>query len=96
HDRDDKFCGPFDDVFATEGVQVVSTPVRAPRANAFCERWIRTVRTECLDWLLIYSRRHLGRVLKIYIHHYNRERPHRALQLQAPEPGRVREDAAFD
>ena len=85
HDRDDKFCGPFDDVFATEGVQVVRTPVRAPRANAFCERWIRTVRTECLDWLLIYSRRHLGRVLKIYIHHYNRERPHRALQLQAPE-----------
>nr|MBA2311867.1 transposase [Actinomycetota bacterium] len=61
------------------------TPVRAPRANAFCERWIRTVRTECLDWLLIFSRRHLENVLKIYIHHYNRQRPHRALRLQAPE-----------
>jgi putative transposase len=73
-------------VFQTEGLQVVRTPVRAPRANAFCERWIRTVRSECLDWLLIFSRRHLERVLKIYIRHYNRQRPHRALQLQAPEP----------
>jgi len=54
HDRDAKFCGPFDEVFATEGLRVVRTPVRAPRANAICERWIRTVRTECLDWLLIF------------------------------------------
>jgi putative transposase len=83
--RDAKFCGAFDEVFATEGLHVVRTPLRAPRANACCERWIRTVRTECLDWLLIFSRRHLERVLKIYIHHYNRQRPHRALQLQAPE-----------
>ena len=85
HDRDAKFCGPFDEVFATEGLQVVRTPLRAPRANAICERWIRTVRTECLDWLLILSRRHFERVLRIYIRHYNRQRPHRALQLQAPE-----------
>ena len=86
HDRDAKFCRPFDEIFATEGLEVVRTPVRAPRANAFCERWIRTVRSECLDWLLILSRRHLERVLKIYIRHYNHQRPHRALQLQAPEP----------
>jgi putative transposase len=85
HDRDAKFCGPFDEVFATEGLQVVRTPIRAPRANAICERWIRTVRAECLDWLLIYSRRHLEHVLRVYIRHYNRQRPHRALQLQAPE-----------
>ncbi|MQB01940.1 MAG: transposase [Actinobacteria bacterium] len=85
HDRDAKFCGPFDDVFAAEGLQAVRTPVRAPRANAFCERWIRTVRTECLDWLLIFSRRHLERVLKIYVRHYNQQRPHRALRLQPPE-----------
>jgi putative transposase len=85
HDRDSKFCGCFDEVFATEGLQVVRTPVRAPRANAFCERWIRTVRTECLDWLLIFSRRHLERVLRIYIRHYNRHRPHRALDLSVPE-----------
>ena len=85
HDRDSKFCGAFDDVFATEGLQVIRTPTRAPRANAVCERWIRTVRTECLDWLLIFSRSHLERVLKIYIRHYNCHRPHRALELQAPE-----------
>jgi putative transposase len=85
HDRDSKFCGPFDGVFAAERLQVVRTPVRAPRANAFCERWIRTVRTECLDWLLIFSSRHLQRVLKIYIDHYNRQRPHRALDLRAPD-----------
>ncbi|MDQ5874132.1 MAG: integrase core domain-containing protein, partial [Actinomycetota bacterium] len=85
HDRDAKFCGPFDEVLATEGLQVVHTPSRAPRANAICEGWIRTLRTECLDWLLIFSRRHLEHVLRVYIHHYNRQRPHRALQLQASE-----------
>jgi putative transposase len=85
HDRDAKFCGPFDEVFATEGQQVLRTPIRGPRASAICERWIRTVRTECLDWLLIFSPRHLERVLRVYICHYNRQRPHRALQLQAPE-----------
>jgi len=85
HDRDAKFCGPFDEVFATEGLRVVRTPIRAPRANAICERWIRTVRAECLDWLLIFSRRHLERVLRVYVSHYNRQRPHRSLQLQAPE-----------
>jgi putative transposase len=81
-----KFCGLFDEVFATAGLQVVRTPVRAPRANAFCERCIRTARSECLGWLLIFSRRHLERVLRTYIRHYSRQRPHRALQLQAPEP----------
>jgi putative transposase len=85
HDRDAKFCGPFDEVFATAGLQVVRTLIRAPRANAISERWIRTVRMECLDWLLIFSRRHLEHVLRVYIRHYNRQRPHRALQLQAPE-----------
>jgi putative transposase len=69
----------------TEGVQVVRTPIRSPRANAICERWIRTVRTECLDWLLIFSSRHLERILRIYIRHYNSQRPHRALHLQVPE-----------
>jgi putative transposase len=64
----------------------VKTPVRAPKANAVAERFVRTVRAECLDWLLILNRRHLERVLRVYVHHYNRERPHRALELRPPEP----------
>jgi putative transposase len=64
----------------------VRTPLRAPKANSIAERFVRTVRAECLDWLLILNRRHLERVLRVYVDHYNRERPHRALELQAPEP----------
>jgi transposase InsO family protein len=59
----------------------VKTPVRAPQANAIAERFVRTLRSECLDWLLILNRRHLERVLRVYVEHYNRERPHRALRL---------------
>jgi putative transposase len=64
---------------------VVVTPVRAPTANAYAKRWVRTVRVECLDWLLIVNRRHLEQVLRIYIQHYNQHRPHRALGLEAPD-----------
>jgi len=85
-DRDAKFCRGFDDVFRSEGAQVVLTPVQAPNANAFAERWIRTVRAECLDWLLIVGRGHLEQVLRVYVEHYNRHRAHRALQLKAPDP----------
>jgi len=85
-DRDAKFCGSFDDVFGFEGAEVLVTPVQAPRANAYAERWVRTVRAECLDWLLIVGRGHLEQVLRIYIEHYNRYRPHRALGLAAPDP----------
>jgi len=65
-DRDSKYSGPFDEVSRTEGVKVVKTPIRAPKANAFAERWVRTVRTECLDWMLALGRRHLERILGIY------------------------------
>jgi putative transposase len=85
-DRDSKYSGPFDEVFRSEGSRIVKTPVRAPRANATAERFVRTVRAECLDWLLILNRRHLERVLRVYIDHYNRERPHRSLELRPPEP----------
>ena len=84
-DRDTKFCRSFDDVFASEGIRVIRTPIRAPNANAFAERWIETLRTECLDWLLILGPRHLDRVLRVYVQHYNRRRPHRGLELGVPE-----------
>jgi len=85
-DRDSKYSGPFDEVFRTEGVRVIRTPIRAPRANAFAERWVRTVRTECLDWTLVRGRPHLERVLRTYTAHYNQARPHRGLDLATPEP----------
>jgi transposase InsO family protein len=66
----------------------VKTPVRAPKANAIAERFVRTVRAECLDWLLFLNRRHLERVLRVYVDHYNAQRPHRALKLHLPEPER--------
>jgi putative transposase len=85
HDRDSKFSAAFDEVFRSEGIDVIHTPIRAPQANAFAERFVRTIRAECLDWLLIIGRRHLERVLRVYAAHYNRERPHRALALEPPE-----------
>ena len=85
-DRDSKFSGPFDEVFRSEGVRILKTPIRAPRANAFAERWVRTVRTEFLDWMLVFDRRHLERMLRAYAAHYNGARPHRGLDLKTPEP----------
>jgi putative transposase len=85
-DRDAKFTRAFDEVFRAEGAEVLQTPVQAPNANAHAERWVRTVRAECLDWLLIVGQSHLDRILRIYIQHYNRHRPHRALQLEPPDP----------
>jgi putative transposase len=64
HDRDTKFSGPFDEVLRGEGVRVIKTPVRAPRANAVAERWVRSVRNECLDHVLVFGRRHLGQILR--------------------------------
>jgi putative transposase len=85
-DHDAKFSRSFDDVFCAEGAEVLLTPVQAPNANAHAERWIRTVRAECLDWLLIVGRGHLEQVLRVYVQHYNAHRAHRALGLQPPDP----------
>jgi len=84
-DRDSKYSGPFDEVLRSEGIRIVKTPVRAPKANAIAERFVRTIRSECLDWLLILNRRHLEGVLHVYVDRYNRERPHRALELRPPD-----------
>jgi putative transposase len=84
-DRDAKFTRGFD-VLGSHGAEVLLTPVQAPNANAYAERWVRTVRDECLDWLLIVGRGHLEQVLRVYAAHYNTHRPHRALGLEPPDP----------
>jgi len=96
HDRDRKFTAAFDELFRSEGIKVIHTPVQVPQANAYAERFVRTVRNECLDWLLIIGRRHLEKVLRTYIQHYNQERPHRGLALQPPEPVRVKQPPSGD
>jgi putative transposase len=73
-------------MFYSEGAEVLVTPLQAPNANAYAERWIRTVRAGCLAWLLIVGRGHLEQVLRVYVEHYNRHRARRALQLKAPDP----------
>ena len=83
-DRDTKFTSSFDEVFRADGIRIIRTPIRAPRANAFAERFVGTVRRECLDRMLILGRRHLERVLDEYVAHYNGHRPHRALGQLAP------------
>ena len=88
-DRDSKFTPVFDDVLAGTGVRVIKTPVRSPRANSFAERYVGTLRRECLDHLLIHRERHLRRVLAEYARHYNEHRPHQSREQRPPlhEPG---------
>ncbi len=90
-DRDSKFTTAFDGVFVGNGTRVIRTPVRSPRANAFAERVVGTLRRECLDHVLILGERHLREVLAEYAWHYNGHRPHQALRQEAPlcQPGRV-------
>jgi transposase InsO family protein len=83
-DRDSKFTREFDEVFRSQGIQVIKAPVRAPTARAHAERWVGSVRRECLDRLLILGRRHLEHVLATYLAHYNAHRPHRALAQRPP------------
>jgi putative transposase len=83
-DRDAKFTSAFDEVFTTEGARMILTPIRAPKANAFAERFVRTVRNELLDLTLVTGRRHLVRLLAEYEAHYNSHRPHRGLALETP------------
>ena len=74
----------FDTVFRAEGIRVLLTPPQAPRTNAFVERWVRTVRRECLDRILIYNTGHLLAALREYLAHYNEHRPHQGLGQRPP------------
>ncbi|MGH3026559.1 MAG: integrase core domain-containing protein [Gaiellaceae bacterium] len=95
HDRDAKFPRAFDALLESDGIKVIRTPVRAPNANAYMGRWVGTIRRECLDRLLILGRRQLDQVLRVYVKHYNGERPHRALDLKPPDSS-IRSPLASD
>jgi len=84
-DRDQKFTKPFDEVFASEKIEIVRKPSPTPQANGVAERFVRTVRSECLDWLLILNQTHLDRVLAEFMEHYNGHRSHRGLKLTPPD-----------
>jgi transposase InsO family protein len=88
-DRDSKFTAEFDEVFVGSGVRVIKTPVRAPRANSLAERYVGTLRRECLDHVLIYGEQHLRQILAEYSQHYNEHRPHQSREQRPPlrEPG---------
>ena len=90
-DRDSKFTAAFDQVFVGNGTRVIKAPVRSPRANAFAERFVGTLRRECLDHVLIYGERHLHRTLAEYARHYNEHRPHQSREQRPPlhEPGQA-------
>jgi putative transposase len=88
-DRDSKFTTVFDEVFIGSGVRVIKTPVQSPQANSFAERYVGTLRRECLDHLLIHGERHMRQILAEYARHYNEHRPHQSREQRPPlyEPG---------
>lgn len=86
HDRESKFSGSFDAVFVSEHIKIVRTPVRAPNAHAYAERWVRTVREECLDKLIILNEGHLRHVMQDYVEYYNNARLHQGIGQQVPIP----------
>jgi transposase InsO family protein len=89
HDNDTKFASSYDNVFSSEGIKILNTPYRAPKANAYAERWVRSVREECLDHILVLNGNHLRRGLKEYSQYYNHTRPHHGIGQHFPVAGPV-------
>jgi transposase InsO family protein len=85
-DRDSKFTAAFDSIFASEGIHVIQTPYRSPNANAYAERWVRSVREECLNKLLIVNEGHLRSVMREYVAYHNTARPHQGIAQLTPLP----------
>jgi putative transposase len=86
HDHDSIYSEGVDRTIAAMGLTVLKTPVRAPQANAFCERLIGTIRRECLDFMIPLNERHVGSVLRAWVAHYNRGRPHASPGPGIPDP----------
>ena len=84
HDHDTKFSSLFDNVFISDSINVIHIPFQAPKANSFAKHWVRSVREECLDHILIINQNHLHRVLKEYVNYYNHHRPHQGIDQQFP------------
>jgi putative transposase len=83
-DHDTKFTQSYDTVFEASGIEIVNIPYQAPNANAVAERWVRSVREECLDHLIILNERHLRRVMNEYVAYFNERRPHQGLEQDSP------------
>lgn len=88
-DNDSKYTDAFDTVFESQQIHIIPTPIKAPNANAYAERWVRTAREEILDHILVISETHLRRVLNEYLAYYNARRPHQGLEQQSPIPRSV-------
>ena len=95
HDRDSIFSTQLDETLKGFGVRSIRTPVRAPMANVYCERLIGTIRRECLDYLIPFNQRHLRRIVKEFVHYYNRGRPHSSLGPGIPEPPQAKVPAGL-
>jgi transposase InsO family protein len=85
-DNDCKYGASIDTVFMSEGIEIVRTPTRAPRANAYAERWVRSVCEECLDKIIILNQRHVAYVLREYEAYFNSARPHQGIRQRIPDP----------
>ena len=93
HDRDAKFCSAFDNVLASEGIQSLKLPPRSPNLNAYAERWVRSVKQECLSRLILFGERSLQRALTEFIAHFHAERNHKARETSYSFPTRWRRRA---